>query len=171
MNKAPPRYYWDSCLFISLISGDPERVPTLRELMLKAQGRKVEILTSTFTIAEVAFATYERIAQKPDARAEEAIRKLWAPPSPITLVDFHQFVAEECRALMRAGLERGWTGLKGKDAVHLATAKLVGVDEVHTYDPKLPKYGDLIGIKVCEPWLDQGVLISESSTPAPAQPT
>lgn len=175
MSKTPPRYYWDSCVFLSLISKDPERAPVITDLMHKAQAGKIEIYTSTFAIAEVGFATHEKASQKVDGDVEERIKTLWQPPSPITLVEFHQFHAEESRLLMRAGLDKGWTGLKGKDAVHLATAKLIGVDELHTYDlTRLAKYSDLIGAKICHPWVDQHSLdIREEPKPirAPDEPT
>lgn len=174
MSKEPSRYYWDSCVFISLISGDALRVPVIKELMRLAEKGKIELFTSTFTIAEVAFATYEKIGQNVEADVEERIRKLWMPPSPVTLVEFHQFTAEECRLLIRAGLAKGWTGLKAKDGVHLATAKLIEVNEVHTYEPKLVKYGELIGAKVCPPWLDQQTLNLQEQTSSilpPSEPT
>lgn len=173
MSSDAPRLYWDSCVFVSLISGDPTRVPTIKDLMQKAQESKVEIFTSVFTIAEVGFATYEKVEQKVDPEVEGLIRALWRPLTPVTLVEFHQFIAEESRLLMRAGLEKGWTGLKGKDAVHLATAKLIGVGEFHTYDPKLEKYSEMIGAKICEPYVVQtsfDLTVSSSSSP-PASPT
>lgn len=170
MSKTPPRYYWDSCVFISLIGKPSERSPIVTELMHRAQAGKIEVFTSTFAIAEVGFATHEKATKKVDEDVEERIKKLWRVPTPITLVEFHQFHAEESRMLMRSGLEKGWTGLKGKDAVHLATAKLIKVDEFHTYDTdRLAKYSEMIGAKICEPWLDQHVLDMRESSEQPIQ--
>jgi predicted nucleic acid-binding protein len=164
----PTRFYWDTCCFVSLISQDPHRLPTLLELMRGAQAGKIQIFTSTFTIAEVGFATHEKEEQKVDPDVEERIKKLWRPPTPVQLVEFHQFTAEESRLLMRDGLAKGWTGLKGKDAVHLATAKLVGVDEFHTYDDaKLAKYSEMIKAEVRQPWTMQAMLDLTTGPPSP----
>ncbi len=41
--------------------------------------------------------------------------------------------------------------LKGKDAVHLATAMSVNAAEIHTYDDKLHAYSTMVGVPVCLP--------------------
>jgi len=45
--------YWDSCVFISRIQGDPERIDLLRQLTSLAEKGKLLIVTSVLTIAEV----------------------------------------------------------------------------------------------------------------------
>lgn len=62
---------------------------------------------------------------------------------------------------MREALVKGWAMkhpdgwvLKPPDAIHLATAMRIGVEVFFTYEPKLVKYKQLIGIHVCEPYSD-----------------
>lgn len=51
---------------------------------------------------------------------------------------------------MRQAITKGWS-LKPADAIHLATAKRMELDEIHTYDPSLNKFSELTGIKIREP--------------------
>jgi hypothetical protein len=51
---------------------------------------------------------------------------------------------------MRQALTQGWS-LKPADAIHLASAQWLSVEELHTYDDKMPRYSMMIGCKICEP--------------------
>ncbi len=151
----PPRVYWDACVFLDYISEHPDRYPTIEALLEQADQGKRQVLTSVTTIAEVAFAQQEKAAGSVSAETEKRIDALWMPPSPVTLVEFHVLTARTARALLREAVNRGW-GLKPFDAIHLATAKLLGVTQFNTYDlNRLGKYGELIGTKVCEPYIEQ----------------
>ena len=50
------------------------------------------------------------------------------------------------------------------DAIHLATAKWLGVDEFHTYDTGLHKYAANLGFKIIEPYTPQPRLFDEPPT-------
>ena len=52
---------------------------------------------------------------------------------------------------MRSARDNGLTGLKPMDAIHLATAKVHGAFEFHTYDDGLDKYVPDIGFKISPP--------------------
>jgi hypothetical protein len=47
------RVYWDSCNWIGLINEEEKKIVALRDIYEQAKNDKVEILTSTFTLAEV----------------------------------------------------------------------------------------------------------------------
>ena len=55
---------------------------------------------------------------------------------------------------MRQAMTQGWS-LKPADAIHLASAQSLGIEEFYTYDDKLPRYGTMIGCKICEPYIIQ----------------
>lgn len=150
MSDPPKQFYWDSCVFLSLVEGHADRTADIQALLTDAQGGKVEILTATVSIVEVAFAKQEKDRKVLDPEAEKRIDRLWAPPSPVKLVEFHSAIAKTAKDLMRDAMVRGWS-LRGMDAIHLATAQLLAVKKMHTYDDSLQKFGQLIGITIEEP--------------------
>ncbi len=152
MPEQKPRIYWDSCVFLSFINGLAERLPDIETLLLEAEKDTIELMTSTVTIVEVAFATAEQNQHALDEDTKERINKLWTPP--VKLVEFHRLIAEDARDLIRRALTKRWS-LKPLDAVHLSTAARMAVAEFHTYDEKLPKYSELVGCKIQRPFVEQ----------------
>ena len=145
------RFYWDANIFLTLINEEPaERLPILQAIFDDCDGQNTEIYTSILSITEVAWAESEKKERLLNASKEERIEKLWTPPSPIKLVDIHQFITYDAKTLMRQAITKGWS-LKPADAIHLATAKRMELDEIHTYDPSLNKFSELTGIKIREP--------------------
>jgi predicted nucleic acid-binding protein len=150
----PKQVYWDSCVFLDYIEGDPAKLPVLDALLDEARTGSLHIYTSVFSVTEVAFAHQEKTGKALDPAIEAEIDKLWADRQVVTLVELFEAIARQARDLMRAGLPQGWN-LKGKDAVHLATARYVGVSEIHTYEPRWRRYAQTIGIPILEPYIAQ----------------
>ncbi len=125
-----PRYYWDACLWIELITqSHPDRVKRLRYVLDLAEGRKAEIWTSAFTLAEV----WKRkcdgeqvgISEDQDRTFEDFIEK-----EMIVKVQVDTDVGTLARRLLRK-----FPGLgKPQDAIHVASCLLSNVDELHTFD-------------------------------------
>lgn len=118
---AEARIYWDANVLLSYIDGDQERLPPIEELLRRGRAGEIELVTSTLTQVEVAFAASEREAAELDDEIETAIDELWLPGSPIKVVELHAAVARQARALMRSELAAGRSGLSASDAIHLAT--------------------------------------------------
>ncbi len=157
-----PKYYWDACAWIALIQQEPARLDALSYVIEEAKKGNVEIWTSNFTLAEV----YKRPcdgAKKGIAAVEDAAFEDFIVQDFVTRVQVDFDVGVLARRLLRMYPEIG----KPQDGVHLATALLHNVDELHTYDRQ-----DLIGLsgridrkdgqklKICAP----------PQRPAPAQP-
>ncbi len=143
-----PRVYWDACVFLSYVNGIPERLSHLDPMLAKS-GKAHQLVTSTMSVVEVAFAKVEQDNKALDADTDRKISGLWAGPAVI-LVEFFPLIAMEARQMIREALPKGWA-LKPMDAIHLATAKRLGALEFHTYDDKLLKYAATVGLKICEP--------------------
>ncbi|MGQ0744575.1 MAG: type II toxin-antitoxin system VapC family toxin [Acidimicrobiales bacterium] len=127
------RIYFDANVFLAYIGNEPGRAGTVQTLLDEARRGQIEILTSTLSIAEVAFGAHERDHGLTEA-GEEAIEQLWMPASPISLVDVSQAVTRNARMLIRKARTDSASGLRDADAVHLATARMFGCAEVFTYE-------------------------------------
>jgi predicted nucleic acid-binding protein len=159
--RSPYRCYWDSCVFLSLIEGTPGRISVIEAIVDECKRGEVEIFTSVVSIAEVAYGKTEKDGKALEPAVEKKISALWLPSSPFKLVDAFQGVMEDAKALMRRALASGGMSLKPLDAVHLATAKRLAVQAVHTYDDKLPSYAKILGCKIEQPRTDSIVFPNE----------
>ncbi len=160
------RIYWDSNVPLSYINGIADRLAVIDELFKQARGREIELLTSSVTRVEVAYAAEEKKSGQLDREVEQQINDLWAPGSPIKTVEFHDLIGDDAKMLMRRGISQGWGSLTPLDAVHLATAKRMEVAEFHTYCERLHRWSSELGFPVGEPETAQGVLDGGMKPPA-----
>lgn len=154
--------YWDACVPLSYINGYAGRLSHIEGIL---QDGDIQLITSVFSIVEVAFALREQQKKKLDPETEEKITKLWQVGSPILLVEFYELLAVKARNLMRAAVEKGFS-LKPGDALHLATADHLKVTEFQTYDD-LAKFSELTEsrLKICSPIAKQPVIVSAPVPP------
>jgi predicted nucleic acid-binding protein len=124
-----PKYYWDACAWIALIQQEPSRFDSLSYVIEEAKAIRVEIWTSTFTLAEV----YKR--------ACDDEQKGLLPASDAAFEDLilQEFVLRaqvdyDVGVLARRLLRRFPSIKQPQDGIHLATALLNNVDELHTFD-------------------------------------
>lgn len=152
-------YYWDSCVFLSYINGVVDRLPILDDYLSRARTGDCQIVTSTWSITEVAFEVSERGTKTLSQEIERKIDLFWADRSAIKLVEVHPLLQREARRLMREAIPNGWS-LKPVDAVHLATSisDSVKASAFHTYSNDLHKYQALINIPISVPTPRQYVL-------------
>jgi len=158
MPGEPRPVYWDACVLLSYINEVTERVSVIDELLRQSRAGEVRLLTSALSQVEVAFAASEKEQAALDPEVEQRIAELWTPGSPITPVEFYDLIGDRARALMRQGISQGWGRLSAADAIHLATAQQMAVEEFHTYDGDLLKWSGHVGFPVTEPETIQGQL-------------
>lgn len=149
--RAGPKYYWDSNVFLSVIERHPERVAVIEQLLNDAEAGRIEIFTSIVSITEVAFAKFEKDQRQLEPEVADQIAQLWLPGSPVKLVEFHELIAIEARDLVRLAMP-GDRSLKPMDAIHLATAKRVEAEKLHTYDDKLFRFSIELGFVIEPPY-------------------
>ena len=124
-----PRYYWDACAWIALIQQEPNRFDSLSYVIDEARATNVEIWTSTFTLAEV----YKRVC---DDEQKSLLPRQDQIFEDLILQHFVQRVQVDydVGVLARRLLRKHPTIQKPQDGIHLATALLNNVDELHTFD-------------------------------------
>lgn len=126
----PKRLYWDSCAWIGLLNGEPDKKRELEIVYGAARKGRFELWTSTISLVECRRLESERNQPKPldqenDKRIADLFRQPFVKPIPMA-VD----IAEQSRELLR-----GTVGLtKMADGVHLASALRWSVHVMHTYD-------------------------------------
>ncbi|WP_338834591.1 type II toxin-antitoxin system VapC family toxin [Bradyrhizobium septentrionale] len=130
------RVYWDACSWIALIQKEkilqPGGAVEDREMMCKsvieaARKNRLEIATSAFCLAEVCKTPDMRLGSSSDRIAE------FFENDFILITALDTVVGHRARKLMTGG----YAGLKPPDAVHIATALILNVDEMHTFDDAL----------------------------------
>lgn len=147
--------YGDSNIFIHYFNNQPDYIATLEQLFDEiSKDRDRKIITSAFSIIEVAHVANEKINSKLLPDIEKKLDEFWMDDSLIEFIDFHEKLARDARTLMRQALQDGYT-LKGPDALHLASAQSIGVSEFLTYDTGLFKYAAMTGFKIREPYIAQ----------------
>ncbi len=150
-----PVLYWDACVLLSYIDATPGRVDHIRELLTEADSGRHEVVTSILSVTEVAFGAQEKAEGLLDAETDARIAKLWVPPSPVQIIEFHHLIARRARELLRERIAHGWPRLMPADAIHLATAESVGASRLHTYNVSdFERWGPVIGVTVEEPMSD-----------------
>lgn len=127
---AKPKFYWDSCAWLGLLNGEPEKKRELEIVYNSARKGECEIWTSTFSLVEVNRFEDEVGKAKPlEPERLIQIAKLFEQPF-VKLVALDLEIARNAQKLVRET-----SGLRKKtDAVHLASALRWSVDALHTYD-------------------------------------
>lgn len=124
-----PKYYWDACAWIALIQHEAGRFENLSYVVEEARKGSIEIWTSNFTLAEV----YKRPCDgdsKGLLLAEDSQFEDFILQDIVTRVQVDFAVGSLARRLLR----NYPTIVKPQDGIHLATALLNNVDELHTFD-------------------------------------
>ena len=154
--------YWDSCVFLSYVEENPERLPILEAILQSMSRGRTRVYTSSLAKVEVAFAASETGSQTLSSEIEELIDGLWSEPG-ITVVEFHDGIGNMARSLMRRAMAGG-RSIRSYDATHLATAEWLTqrgleLEAVHTYDDRVLRAGALVGLTVEHPRTIEPLLI------------
>lgn len=116
----------DSCAWLSVIKGEPT-AGLVQQLLAQAESGGVELWGSTMLLAEIYKPSNDSAEQ---TKQQQVLRMLKS--QEFNLVDVSSRIAQEAGQLR---LNR--PSLRAPDAVHLATAKVVGADWFVTMDQAL----------------------------------
>ena len=156
---AVKRYYWDSSCFTAFLGKEAGRYDVCKRILELAASQKIEIHTSTLTLAEVVKLKVKgATSKKLKPEQEQAIAELFNQPY-IHLRDVDPKVGTLARNLI-------WSnGLDPKDSIHVATGitaiRGIYLDEIHAWDKDFTEInGKIKGykIKICEPNIPSGPL-------------
>ena len=152
------RIYWDACVWLNYINERPEKV--VLDALLTDSGSDVgdiELISSTVSQVEVAFAASEQMGYALDPDVEAQIDSLWYNRRrSVTLVELNQLLAMDARALMREANVALRLKMNPLDSIHLATARRMNVTEFHTYDTELPRFSTHLGFPIVKPYISGG---------------
>lgn len=130
-NSGPIRnVYWDSCVWIRLISKEPGW-EHCQHIIEEAKAGRVVIWTSTLTLAEV-YKVKTKNGNKELAGDKDADFENFLLQDFVQVVQVDRDIAIRSRRLCR----KHQTLKKPNDGVHLATALTYNCDEFHTTDDK-----------------------------------
>ncbi|GGE32128.1 hypothetical protein GCM10011367_03250 [Marinicauda pacifica] len=132
------RVYWDACAWLGLINGEPDKAADLKVVWHKAERGQLEVWTSAFCLAEVYKVKCEGGKTGLAAEEDNQIDNLFEQDF-VHVVQVDIEIAERARSLLRSHEKLK----KPSDAIHLATAVVWNLDQLHTYD-----MSDLIGLSV-----------------------
>ena len=127
------RVYWDSCCFISLIQQESGRYEAVQNLYDEAEKGGLVIHTSALTLSEVCRVRCDEGAGKPRNKLGEdgdAYLDRFFDNDFFQITEVSPTIGVLARTLYRRHPEIKITN----DAVHLATAVIENVEEMHTYD-------------------------------------
>lgn len=149
----PDRYrrpYLDSSVYIAAIKGEAQRATTARRILKDADDGKLEIVGSTFVVAEVIRAK----GQPPLSVSDETLVDQYVLRQAMVWVEVDLSLAFEARRIARAH------SLKPTDAVHLASAIRGGADVLLRWNGRFIAGGGTIeGVTVSDPyWIGQAEL-------------
>lgn len=145
--------YCDANVFLAYFNAEAGRVTTLDQLFEEVQkDNQRKIVTSVVSITEVSHVAEEKKRDRLDQKIYDAIEGFWGDTSLIEFVDFNELIARQARDLIREAITLKYA-LRTNDAIHLTSARFVGVSECFTYDKKLHRFSSIVGYDIREPYV------------------
>jgi predicted nucleic acid-binding protein len=133
-----PRIYWDANVFLAFFNKEAGAADVAATILAEAANGEVEIFTSALSIVEANHLASERSERSLAPGALDLLTVFWAN-SPVQIVEMGAEIARKAFEIARASVGAGIDQpiAKSPDAIHLATALWVGVEEFHSLDKRL----------------------------------
>ena len=143
-----PRYCWDSCIFIAVLTGEPrteDELHALKDVMDQIDRKEVVLVTSVLIRTEVLDAFDSHTMRK---EMERFLLRSNVVEQPVT-PGIGTSAGE-----IRAALGRKAIKIKAPDAIFVATAIAHDCDALHTYDEGILRHSErpeVSGLKITKP--------------------
>lgn len=136
MSAGTPTRYWDANAFLGWLNDEQDKAHECESVLAAAEAGKVQIVTSALTLTEVI-----KLKGKPRlTKDKEDTIKAFFENDFIIVRDVDRFIAEKARDLIWS-----FSGLHPKDAIHVATAVMLKMNVLDTFDGPLIKLSGKIG--------------------------
>ena len=127
--------YWDANCFLGWLAADAGRVDRLRPVIKACEAGELRLVTASLTLVEV----IKLKSKTPLPQDKEPIIRAFFKHEWLKIRQLDRKTAEFARDLI-------WRhNVDPKDAVHLATALLVRVDQLDTFDEGLIRFTGKLG--------------------------
>jgi predicted nucleic acid-binding protein len=150
-----PKYCWDSCVFISLLTGEPrpeaDRIG-LFEVVDLVDRDQATIITSALVRTEV-------LDRTPNSVVRASLDGLFRRPT-FVVMDLSGPIADRAGAIRQRVIDEGGS-VRTPDAIFIATAIAHRADALHTFDDRLLRLSGsahVEGLTICKPHAVQTVL-------------
>lgn len=151
-----PRFYWETSPFVAWLNREQGRFETCDAILKEGEKGNVRIVTSAITLVELYGYSLKdlaegRVTQQEVQRAEEWVAELFKAEF-LEVVSVDRFIARRAHELRRdiVLLRR-----KPIDTIHLASASMTGVEELHTYNNQdLWGLSPFEGLRIVQPHWD-----------------
>lgn len=130
MAASPKHLYWDSCAWLGLLNGEPDKQRELAIIYDSAKRGAYEIWTSAVSLVEVFRFADELKETKPlSAEKLQAIESMMEQPF-VKLINVDLVIGRRARKIIRETPKLR----KNRDAIHLASAIVWNKETLLTYD-------------------------------------
>lgn len=127
----PPRVYLDSLVFLNVVLREPGFWPNSLKVLRAVERGDVTLVTSSILHAELCGWT----GKVSDNQAHQNALLAYLDRPDVEVIELDMIVVKEARQLAARH------HLKGRDAVHLASALRMRVDHLFTHDGQMLKVG------------------------------
>lgn len=141
--------YWDSDCFLGLLNKEQDKIKKCQTVIKEAEEGNLIIVTSALTFIEVIKMRGKKQVSK---KIEKTIQDFFLNPF-MSIHNVDREIGIKARDLM-------WKNkaLQPKDSIHVSTAIIQKVPELHTFDKYLLGLDGQCGnppLKICEPYIFQ----------------
>jgi predicted nucleic acid-binding protein len=129
------RRYWDSDAFLGYLNGEADKISDCESVLEAAEDRRLIIVTSALTLAEVLYVKGRSPISKAD---RDKVASFFKQPY-ISVQNVTRRISEQARDVF-------WDhGIKPKDAIHVATALVLKIPVLNTFDRNLLSANGRVG--------------------------